>query len=427
MPVQRLRAVASNRRSIRRNGALAVVALVALVGLVAALPAGCSTPSGPGRLDRAAEQSEPTARAAEPPVPPAAVGRVDEASFAPEPSTAWARPLWLQPSTIAADADGCVVGVGFKEVVALDPSGEIRWRAAVGGIGYERPALDHDAVLVAADERFRPDRDGASVVLLDRATGAERWSVRTGALAAVALGDERAFAVTVDGELTAYDRVTGEALWVQHLPGTVSVSGNLALAGHGRVVASVWRDAAGRWGLDALGAASGALAWREPLGTTEPPSAAVAAGNLVVVGDGSAPAIRALGALDGATRWSVATQAPFDPTNVPATDDRLVVAADRSGTATAVEIATGAPAWRVELGGVVLDGRPALTSDLAAVATWEGRLALIDPADGSVMWTGFPGGFPVGLAALGDVIVGSLRLGDPGRVEAWNPMAAGER
>lgn len=424
MPVHRFRSVASNRRSIRRNGALAAVALVAAVAVT--LPTGCSTHSEPGRLDRAAEQSEPTARAAEPLDRHAAAEQVDEASFAPEPPTAWARPLWLQPSTIAADADGCVVGVGFKEVVALDPSGEIRWRAAVGGIGYERPALDHDAVLVAADERFRPDRDGASVVLLDRATGAERWSVRTGALAAVALGDERAFAVTVDGELTAYDRLTGEALWAQHLPGTVSVAGNLALAGHGRVVASVWRDAAGRWGLDALDAVSGALAWREPLGTTEPPSAAVAAGDLVVVGDGSAPAIRALDALDGAPRWSVATPAPFDPTNVPATDGRLVVAADRSGTVTTVDPATGTPAWTAELGGVVLDGRPALTPGLAAVATWEGRLALLDRADGSVVWSGFPGGFPVGLAALGDVVVGSVRLGDPGRVEAWGP-AAGER
>lgn len=424
MPVHLLRAVASNRRSIRRNGALAVVALV---GLVAALAAGCSTPSGPERLDRAAEQPEPTDRAAEPRDRPPAGGRVDEASFAPEPPTAWARPLWREPSAIAADADGCVVGVGFREVVAVDPSGEVRWRAAVGGIGYEPPALDRDAVLVAADERFVPDRDGASVVLLDRATGAERWSVRAGALAAVALGVDRAFAVTVDGELTAYDRVTGEALWVQHLPGTVSVAGNLALAGDGRVVASVWRDAAGRWGLDALDAASGALAWREPLGTTEPPSAAVAAGDLVVVGDGSAPALRALDALDGTPRWSVGTPAPFDPTNVPAADGPLVVAADRSGTVTAVDVATGTPAWEAELGGVVLDGRPALTPDLVAVATWEGRLALIDPADGSVMWSGFPGGFPVGLAALGDVVVGSVRLGDPGRVEAWGPVGAGER
>lgn len=406
------RAFASNRPSNRRYPPAAM----GVVALVVALLGGCAP-----------------ARSAAGRSPAVSVVRLPVEGPAPsgEPPRAWIVPLGRQPSAIAADRDGLVVGVGFREVVAADPGGRVRWRLPVRGIGYERPALDHDAVLVAADERFVPGGSGGEVVLADRATGEQRWSAATSPLAAVALGPRLAYAVTVDGTVTAYDRATGEPVWVQRLPGEASVAGNLALTREGTrpVVATVWRGGDGAWGVDALDATTGALAWRHDLGEpgagAGPPSAAVAAGDAILVGDGTQPALRAFDAADGRPRWSVGTADVFDPANVPAIDGRLVVAVDRSGEVVAVDVATGIRRWHTAVHGVVLDGRPALTPRLAAVATWEGELALLDRADGRVVWRGVPGGIPVGLAALGDLVVGSVRLGDPPRVEAWGPSGAG--
>lgn len=382
------------------------VALTALAALAAL--AACGSPVRPER-PVPLPAAEPAGAAAGPGAPPPG----------PAPRVAWRARFDRAPSALAADRHGAVVFVGEREVVALDPRGRVRWRTAVAGLGYEAPALATGLVLVAANTGIAEDATG-EVVALDRATGARRWSVRSGWAGPVALGPGLAYSTTVAGVVTASDRETGVPVWRRRLPGLVAPGGALAVDARARVVATVWLARDGRFGLDALDAATGTRRYRVDLGAGPPPTAVAAARGLLVVGDGSAPAVRAVDAATGAPRWSTPSPAGFDPVTVPAVRRGLVALADAAGNLAAYDLAGGVRRWSRPLGLPVPGAHPVLAGGRVALATWEGDVVLASAATGRLAAVR-PAGLAVRLAAGGRRLLVALRLADPPRVEAWVP------
>ena len=348
--------------------------------------------------------------------PPGGAGP-DDGGAAPAtlPEPEWEVGFDRYPSVVGADGAGAVVLVGFRDVVAIDRSGDVAWTARVPGAGYVDPALDPDLVLVGANDGFGVGSRG-EVVALDRTTGSEVWRARGDPVTALALGVDLAYVLDVTGRITAYDLAGGEPVWSSRPAG--DPAGVLALAREVGVVAAVGVGAGGTSTLLAVDARTGADLWEVPLEGPGWPSAPGAAGGSIVVGDGTD--LRAFDPGTGSEAWVETVPAGFDPSVAPVEVGGLVVIADAKGALRAFDAATGEVAWATGPGAPAM-GSPVAGASAVWAATWGGEVVGVDPSTGEERWRAKPSGMPVSVAVTGDRVLVSLRLTDPGRVEAYAP------
>lgn len=161
--------------------------------------------------------------------------------------------------SVTADADTAYLPVETEIVaVALD-DGTIRWRTTVAASGSAgTPSVAGDLLYGATAIDGEPADNG--VVVLDKATGTERWRYHSPTDAQVytpSIADGRAFIVGHDREVRALDATTGSPIWtatfdhdVEALPAVV-----------GDTVYAVANDGPAT----ALDAATGAIRWQVPI------------------------------------------------------------------------------------------------------------------------------------------------------------------
>jgi outer membrane protein assembly factor BamB len=358
----------------------------AAVAGVLAIAVACAPPDGAG--DRALARAE----------------RVH-----PEPGR-WSEILPDWPFTMAADDAGAFVVVA-DDLLAVDPvDGTERWRVPVGRTVFFDPALDRDTVVVSTEERF---------VALDRSTGTRRWDLAVGehpSSAAIAATDGGPVALlpTEAGSVVAVDLATGAVRWSTRFEGRLD---GPPAVGAG-IAAFTWHDMAAP-ALRALDVATGAVVWEAAIGVSS--SAPAVAGDVVVTGEGDGRyAARVVGRdlATGAERWSVPVPASFEPGLIPGVRGDDVAVTDHFGTVTMVDARSGRVRWQhaLELG--VLRTKVFVTAGAVVLGTFSGRVAVLDRDTGRALSREHPGGFPSGLAVARGRVLLALRLTEPPRLVA---------
>ena len=204
-----------------------------------------------------------------------------------------------------------------------------------------------------------------------------------------AIEGNRIFASDLNGEVMAFDRLTGDKIWEKDLKhqvsGAISVNGSLVFVGtlKGKVVA--------------LDANTGELVWsaKVPSEVLAPP---VSNGNVVVVQTQDDRVI-GLEADTGKRLW-ISDNTPavltLRGTSAPLVTDTLAIAALSTGKVIALDVQNGAPVWqqkvtlpkgRSELERIVdIDGGLLLDSGILYVVTYQGRMAGLDVESGQIVW-----------------------------------------
>ncbi len=326
-------------------------------------------------------------------------------------SATWTAPAdW--PFSLTVDADDAVVTVSRNRVVALATArGRERWHADVAHVTRYEPALDAHTVLVSADDRF---------VALERGTGAPRWEApvgeRAGGAALTRVGFEPIALVTTErGLLAALDGEHGRPRWSVQLPGDISAAPAVD-AGAG-VAAVRWHADEGR--MVVLDLATGAQRWEavtEP-GTTAP----VIHRGQVVLGEGNGnfeARVVARDLLTGAERWSVPAPASFESGVVPGAHGDDIAVSDHFGNVTLVDATSGTARWQTSIHEPILDTRMLLSAHAVVLATYGGKIVILDRGSGRIVRRVDPAGFPVGIGLSRGRLIFAVRLARPDRVEA---------
>ncbi len=254
------------------------------------------------------------------------------------PST-WVWPMFRRSASRVAEAQRLPDTSGYTYLA---------WRAHVGRTLSSPVVVDQTVYLVTDG--------GLQVLSLDSGelVGSDDSVVTWWSTPAVA-GD-RLFAVTTDGQVTAFDRSTLETVWRTELRAMVTSS---PVVREGAVYLGA-RDGA----LYALDAGTGERLWAAQTGGAISSSPAVL-DDLVLIGSGDRR-LYALNAADGEVRWSYETGGPVDAT--PTVAGEAVVFGSFDGCLYAVALADGKLRWRCELGGWV-HSSPAVAGGTVFVGT----------------------------------------------------------
>jgi outer membrane protein assembly factor BamB len=343
------------------------------------------------------------------------------ASTTAPPTAEWERTLGAAPGLLAADARGAVVATE-RALVGLGVDGRVRWRAAVAGAAREWPAIDGSAAAVVT----RPDGAAAQLAVVDRSSGEVAWRRRLPAPgAAVSLADDLVVAVTVDGSVLASTRA-GAPRWRAELGGAVSARGGLVVDPSTATVATVVtrRDRTLLVLLDARsGDDRGGLDLGPPAAGGTSAVSLVGPGRLVVGTVAGEVVVVDLVAREVA--WSTALGLVLEPASRPAVGGGIVVVGSVDGVVVALDARAGATRWRRRVGAPLFGVWPQVLRGVVAVADWGGTLHLLAAADGRRLGVPPVPGAVVALAAAGDRLLASVRLGAPDRVVAWRLRAAG--
>lgn len=237
----------------------------------------------------------------------------------------------------------------------------------------------------------QPLQDFDASVRLDK-----RWSVDTGAgfdeftlRLQPAIGDGRIYVAGHDGRVMALDTVTGKQAWSVRLKAAISGGPGY---GEGLVILGTNNGE-----VIALDADDGSERWRASL-SSEVLSVPQTAFERVIVqtADGS---LTGLAAVDGSRQWSHERAAPvltLRGTSSPAVSRGVVVAGFSNGKLVALTTDRGLVAWeasiavprgRSELERIVdIDGDPIIRGSSVFVATYQGKLAVVDLRNGEIGW-----------------------------------------
>ena len=275
-----------------------------------------------------------------------------------------------------AVGSGAIVLAAGDDVLLLDlASGRQRWKAPVRA---QTVAIAGDVALAGA---------GASLVGLDLATGKERWRVTAGPEPVVA-GDT---AFVEDGQrVRALDAQSGKELWSLPLPpGLVYVH---SLSGDRLYLV-------GASALGSINVKSRALEWTVPLESTLAAPMTVTDDTLYFTtrDPGASYAFRAFepGTQKDRWRYTLESHAPMAP----------VVFGPLVGTAAgasresfvAISRVSGKMAWRASAGSVTV--QPVLKDEVLYVAgQGPHRLYAFKADTGAVLWTARLGSWPKGMA-----------------------------
>ncbi len=199
---------------------------------------------------------------------------------------------------------------------------------------------------------YTADRDG-HVIALDASNGDQRWAEHDDdrlISGGPGVGDGKVFVGTSEAEVVARDAVSGKKLWVAKVSSEV---------------------------LAAPRAADGVV--------------------VVRTGDGN---IYALDANTGLEKWVYDRTIPnltLRGTAAPTLHDGVLYAGFDNGRLVALELATGQQLWETQLAQpsgrsdlerlVDLDGEPVVKDDTAFVGSFQGRVAALAIATGSIDWT----------------------------------------
>ncbi len=263
---------------------------------------------------------------------------------APGPEVAGARALVRSGDRlIVATAGGLIA----RPLTASSTAANWTWAARSGVMG--RPLVASDGGIVVSD--------GAELVRLDPATGAESWRTALGdsLRAAPVEADGALYAAAVGGAVTALDLATGQKRWTTELNEPVFVS-----------PIAVGRDVF-----------VGSTDHLTALSLTATYNTSAERGPIQAQSDAS-------GRLSGAALWRVAIRAPVHPL---VARSGLVYAVDGMGTLAAYRDA-GRAAWRVALG--TASGPPTApirVGDRLYVGNQAGQLVALSAVSGAVVWS----------------------------------------
>lgn len=322
------------------------------------------------------------------------------------------------PITRCATGDGCC-GAGCSPVSDGDcqPAGTVLWRVPLEGDEPATPAVAEDGTIYVSI------RTPGSVVALEPADGAVRWTFETGwwFLSAPAVADDGTVLIA-SGELgtVALDPVTGTQRWAFD-PG--AGAGATPALGHDGEIYTLHFDEL----LYALDAAGTEL-WRVdlgPRGTGDSAAVAVLHDGSVLVAARSGKVARVRGGAGGGeVLWSFTSASPFQ-TNPAVGDDGIVYLAGNDFQLHAVQ-ENGTHAWQLPLGRH-MDGFPVIGADGTIVETGGAVLRRFSP-DGVELpsWNEvYLAGTPA-LGADGSTFVGGpqtlLFALDAAGVEQWRVL-----
>lgn len=206
---------------------------------------------------------------------------------------------------------------------------------------------------------------------------------------APAIHDKKIIAAAANGDIKAFDRVSGSKLWSADIDtpilGGVGVGGGLALVASedGRV-----------WALDEE---TGKVLWQRQLGR-QILSAPQSDGNIVVASTFSGDVV-GLDAKSGEVKWEYAGRSPVLSLRVSSTPlivDTAVLVGLGNGKVVALELATGRALWEVRVGvsqgsseierQVDIAGDLLADDDVVYAVSYQGRLTAIELRSGRKMW-----------------------------------------
>lgn len=257
-------------------------------------------------------------------------------------------------STMSSWIDGIIGGEDNTEpptpLTEIDATVRLdkRWGVDIG-VGYDEQFINLRPA-VEGEHLFAADRKGR-VVALDADSGKELWETRTGAMLAAGPGVGEGMVVvgSSDGEVIVLDADSGEIRW--------------------RVPVSSEVLSVPRVDLDKV---------------------------IVQTADGT---IAALDGADGRQLWINDRTVPvltLRGTSSPAAARGVVVAGFSNGKLVALSADKGFPVWeksvaipqgRSELERIVdIDGDPVIAGNAVYVATYQGRVAMLDLGSGEVGW-----------------------------------------
>jgi outer membrane protein assembly factor BamB len=191
---------------------------------------------------------------------------------------------------------------------------------------------------------------------------------------------------TRNGRVSNHDPATGEERWT--IPTQAIRDSGPAIDGDRLYVAEISR----RGLLHAVDLETGSRLWSKVVGATS--SSPVAAEGLVVIMSDKAGGPIAFDRENGDQRWN--TQIPGWLGSLAFSEGRLLLATDRGVIALSAE--DGHRLWFRELGGPTRS--PAILGVVAAVASEDGRLTLLDVETGEPRWSREGLGSPVGLPTI---------------------------
>lgn len=249
---------------------------------------------------------------------------------------------------VEGPASLAIAGTLGGDVVAVTATGEIAWRADVGGPVRTAPAVTGDRIVVAP-------RSDQAVALTPQ--GERAWMVPIGNDRQRAGGDEILFVrlaspavhpdkdVIIAGLEGQVQRVTpdGRVQWTWDAPDGEAIEATPAIDGAGNVVvASFTPNQEGEGTLTRLSGDDGSKLWQVEIGSQVVGAPAVVGSRVIVpLRDGNAVEARALS--DGVQDW----ETPFDdsvPVS-PTIGDDLVYAGDIRGVTRAMWVANGTVKW----------------------------------------------------------------------------------
>ena len=289
-------------------------------------------------------------------------------------------PMWLQNPTHTPACEMEATGVLQTD-----------WRIPCGGL-FGSPVVYQGGVYFAS-------RDG-KIYAIDDATGETRWVVQViepgtelpdpsakpdefwrryerGFLGTPAVDDRFVYVGGLDGVCRALDCGTGAVAWSQDLLGPISDSP--LLTPESVVIGTRLGE------LFALERGKGEPRWDYSAGAPINSSAAFAEG-LVVVGTGRG--VAAIDASTGNATWEAAFTDGAKCDASPVIADGRVYAASWSGKVAALNLADGQVLWEQQVGDRPIFAAPTVAAGKVFVATTGGAIAALDAVTGVSLWKG---------------------------------------
>ncbi len=206
---------------------------------------------------------------------------------------------------------------------------------------------------------------------------------------APAIHDKKIVAAAANGDVEAYDRISGRSLWDADIDTTISAG-----VGIGGGLVLVASDDARVW---ALNEETGKLLWKRQLGS-QILAAPQSNGNIVVALTFSGDVI-GLDAKSGEPKWEYAGRSPVLSLRASSTplivEDKVLVGLG-NGKVVALDIESGRALWEVRVGisqgsseierQVDISGDLLVDDDIVYAVSYQGRLTAIELRSGRRLW-----------------------------------------